>query len=66
MAAGGTKATNGISSADHEAGNGTRATTIGTRDADHADKSEGVPAAVPAGEKKESGPCGLPVKCVIL
>lgn len=39
---------------------------MGTSDPDHVNKSEGASAATPVGEKKESGPCGLPFKCVIL
>lgn len=63
MAAAGTSATDGNTSA----GDGIVATTVGTKDPDHVNKSEGVPAANIAGEEKEEGgPCGLPFKCVIL
>lgn len=67
MAAAGTTATNGNTGASDGAGDGIVATTVGTKDPDHVNQSEGLPAAKIAGDKKEEGgPCGLPFKCVIL
>lgn len=66
MAAAGTETVNGSTGASNGASDGTKGTTVGTKDPDHVNKSEGVPAAEPVGEEKESGPCGLPFKCVIL
>ncbi|KAF6230116.1 hypothetical protein HO133_004455 [Letharia lupina] len=66
VAAVGTTATSGTTGAGNGASDGTKATTVGTNNPDHVNKSEGAPAAEPVAEKKESGPCGLPFKCVIL
>ena len=68
MVAVGTSGANGDTGAGAGAGtgNGTVTTTVGTKDPDHVNESASQPTAKTASGEKKEGPCGLPVKCVIL